>query len=269
MMKNITCVTAILFLFVFIYSCGDSTGISREPITIEYVSIQNGDSLNPEAGILIRFSDAIDLNSFNAQNIEQSVTLTYLDSSGIVNYPITLKIYKVHSAQNVLLKGFPQTFWYDPENYVIALFEETTVQMPAGTGEGLNINQDNSQLTINTNITSQNGGLLDEEFNLTINRANTPYQLRAVPNPLLLSYSTQGIIASRVNFTHLPATCQINIYNHNGAIIRSIQHNGTGVESWNLTGNDSLMIYPGIYQFDIVENLKTISGGVFVFPANE
>ncbi len=260
----------VIFL-VLLISCNESTSTIENKISIEFVSVQNGDSLNPGAGVIIRFSDAVKLNSFNAQRIDDIYFVDYFDSSQFIKYPVETKIYRLQSSQNVLLNGEPQSFWYDPLNYEIALFEETTISEPSGTGHGLIIDQNNLQLIIKADIVSENGSNLDEEFQLTINHANSTYQLRVVQNPILLTSDSIGleIIIPPVNFTHLPDICEINIYDHNNNLIQTIQHDSDGVEPWNLTRNDSLMIEPGIYQFEIVDNSNIISGGVFVFPAKE
>jgi len=261
---------SVVFTIVSLLSnCSESTSNIDPKISIEYVSIQDGDSLNPGAGIIIGFSEAIELNSFKYRRIDDIYFVSYVDTQQFIRYPVELKIYRLQSAQNVLLNDEPQTLWYDPINYKIALFEETTVQEPSGTGHGLIVDQNSSQLVIKTDIVSESGANLNEEFQLTINRTNNSNQLRVVQNPILLTPSSQGIILPPVNFTHLPEICQINIFDHSNNLIKTIQHDSSGVESWNLITNDSTMIEPGIYQFDINTNFNIISGGVFVLPANE
>lgn len=269
-MKTIYITFFILFLSaVLIFQCQEPSSANGDSLSINFVSVQNGDSLNPSAGILIRFSAPLDLNSFNAQDIKTSADISYVDSSGPQTFTINFQVYQVQFAENILLNGNPLTFWYDPVHSEIALFEETTIQMPFGTGEGFQISQDSVELIIKADISTENGGTLGEDYKLTLYRATSPYQLWAVPNPAYMDFSNQGLHYPRVNFFNLPSSCFIYIYDHNQSLIRSLQHNGAGSERWDLTQNDSTIIEPGVYQFEIDENSVIVEGGVFVFPANE
>lgn len=260
----------ILLLSLFlIFQCREPSSSNGGSLSVDFVSVQDGDSLNSGAGILIRFSAPLDLNSFQAQDIRTSDEITYVDSSGPQTYTINYHVNQIESAQNVLLNGDPLTFWYHPLHHEMALFEETTIQMPFGTGEGFFISQDSAELTIKADIAGENGGILGEDYKLILHRATSPYHLRAVPNPAFPGFSTQGIQYPRVNFFDLPSSCLIHIYDHNQSLIRSLQHNGAGSERWDLTQNDSTFIEPGIYQFEIDENSVIVEGGVFVFPAKE
>jgi hypothetical protein len=74
----------ILFLFLgifFKYENPSSSDTERLPINM--ISITDGDSLNNGAGILIRFSKAIEENSFRANSVEKSINITYADCSGL------------------------------------------------------------------------------------------------------------------------------------------------------------------------------------------
>jgi hypothetical protein len=259
----------LLLSLVFLFQCRESSSPNEGNISIDFVSVENGDSLNPGAGLLIRFSRPLDLNSFKAQDIRTSDDITYVDSTGLHTYPINLQIYKIESAENVLLNGNPLTFWYDPVHSEITLFEETTIQMPFGTGEGFILSQDSAEVIIKSGISAENGWTLGEEYKLIVHRATSQYHLRAVPNPAYPGMSMQGLQYPRVNYMNLPPSCDINIYDHSGSLIRVLQHNGAGIESWDLTQNDSSLIEPGIFQFEIDENSILVKGGIFVFPANE
>jgi hypothetical protein len=264
--------TLILILLPFLilfHKCGSPTISSDDGIQIDFVSVQDGDSLARGAGILVRFSRAIDLNSLRAQAIEKTADILFADSSGLQLYPINLKIYKIKSSESIILNDSPLTFWYDPRNFEMAFFEETTIQMPFGTGEGFVLNQGSTELIIKSNISAENGEALGKDYKLKINRATSNYQLRAVPNPLYPNITSQGAQSPLLDFIHLPNECQINIKNHNNDLIRSLEHNGDGVERWDLTNTDGTIIEPGIYHFEINENSFLVKGGIIVYPANE
>ena len=127
-----------LFLFLILYhGCGNPFGSDKGRISIDWISIQTGDTLNPGAGVLIRFSNDIDLDSFNAQDVQKSDEIIFYDSTGLNTIPILFSIYRIKSSASVIVNNRPLTFWYDPQNFTSALFEETTIMMPFGTGEGL------------------------------------------------------------------------------------------------------------------------------------
>ena len=260
----------LLFLFFgFFLSCANPSGSNTEEFSINMISITDGDSLISGAGILIRFSKAIDLNSFKAESIEESITITYADSVGLQMEVIDLEIYKIHSAENVLFDGTPLTFWYDPRNSEIAIFEETTISMPFGTGEGLVINQNMEELTIKSNLSSTDGDILGKDYSILIHGTSSNLQLRAVPNPILPAVTYQDSQKTVVDFIHLQNECQIVIKNRNSDIVKSIGHSGDGIERWDLTGDDGTKIEPGIYQFEINGDSDILKGGILVLPTNQ
>lgn len=260
----------LLFLyFGFFISCDNPSSSDTEGFSINMISITDGDSLISGAGILIRFSKAIDLNSFKAQSIEKSINIFYSDSVGLQTEVIDLEIYKIHSAENVTFDGIPLTFWYYPRNSEIALFEETTIPMPFGTGEGLVLNQSMEELTFKSKLSSTDGEILGKDYSMMIHSTSSNQQLRAVPNPILPVITYQGSQKPIVDFIHLQNECQIIIKNNYNDIVRSIDHNGDGVERWDLTGNDGIKIEPGIYQFEINGDSDILKGGILVFPTNQ
>ncbi|NIT59599.1 MAG: hypothetical protein GWN00_26290 [Aliifodinibius sp.] len=236
---------------------------------VEMASIESGDSLSKGGGILIGFNEAVDLRSFGAVSIDTSTKIFFDDTAGNPQtQTILFQVYRIESATNVILDGLPLTFWYDPNSFVMALFEETTVTMPYGTGVGFRINQDSTELILNAHISSKNGVDLGEDFKLIINRARTPYQLRAVPNPIFPIVTNQDTLNPLLHFIDLPVTCKIRIYDQYSIEIKSIQHDSGGVEQWDLTYDYGASFEAGSYQFEIETSLTTIKRGIFVLPTS-
>jgi hypothetical protein len=267
-MKFLRCFV-VIFLISLNFICTNPSDTNPQNISINYVSVQSGDSLNPGAGFIARFSCAVKLNSFKAQEIQKIYDIDYSDSTGPKSYSINLQVYKIIAAENVQVNGQPLTFWYNPATYEIALFEETTIQMPFGTGEGLVIDQDSTEVIFKAGITAQNGGTLGTDYRLFLNRATNTYRLRVVPNPAYPSFTSQGLQYPRANFNDLPATCVINIYDQANTLMASLQHDGGGVEQWDLIRDNGTNIETGIFRFEIIENAVIVPGGIFVFPAFE
>jgi hypothetical protein len=254
-------------LFILYHGCGNPIGSDENCISIDWISIQNGDTLNPGTGVLVRFSNAIDLNSFKAQNIQKSVEIIFDDSTGLTTITMHFNVYRIESAAHVLVNGRPLTFWYDPQNFTMALFEETTIVMPFGTGEGLILDQDPSEFIFKSAISAKNGAVLGEDFIVSVHLSNNPFPARIVPNPAFPVYTTKGLQYPSVRFMQLPLSVQINIFDLNHYLMRSLEYQGGGIQQWDLTRDNGTMIEPGIYPFEIFENLRNIKGGIFVFPA--
>jgi hypothetical protein len=71
-------------------------------------------------------------------------------------------------------------------------------------------------------------------------------KIRVVPNPFLVSAS----LGERLMFTHLPANCQIRIFNVAGDLIRELDHNsGTGMRYWDLKNQQGLEVAYGLYVY--------------------
>ena len=263
------------FFFLFFLNiwmlicCSDSSSPDNGSLTIDYVSVQEGDSLNPGAGIIARFSGPIDLNSFNAQELQTTYNIIYNDSTGLQTYTISQQVYKIVSAASVFVNGQPVSLWYNPATLEVALFEETTLQMPFGTGEGLVIDRDSIQVVFKAGIAAECGCMLATDYGLNFYRAANSYRLRAVPNPAYPSFTSQGLQYPRMNFHDLPASCVINIYDQANILVKSLQHSSGGVEQWDLLAGTGSPIAPGIFRFEIVDSTETVPGGVFVFPAFE
>ena len=209
-MKNFDLVMFIMILCLsFWIQCNDPSGSDGGILSVAWTSVQSGDSLNPGGGVIIRFSGPLDLNSFNAREIEQTFEIMYTDSTGPKTLTLNMQVFKVEEAGNIFANGDPLTLWYNPATYEVALFEETAIQMPNGTGEGFILGQDSTEVVLKAGLKAQNGAEMAEDYRLKIFRATGPYHLRVVPNPAYPAVSTQGIDYPMVNFNHLPESCLI------------------------------------------------------------
>jgi len=90
---------------------------------------------------------------------------------------------------------------------------------------------------------------------------NWQEKVRVVPNPYLAAASWEpvnrfatGRGERRIDFIHLPVSCEIRIYTIKGAHIQTLYHDGSifdGTVSWNLKTKEGLDIAYGIYIYHI------------------
>ncbi len=86
-------------------------------------------------------------------------------------------------------------------------------------------------------------------------------RIKVVPNPYIAAASWEprntynsGRGPRRIQFTHLPAKCTIRIFNVNGVLVRTLEHESSlddGAEFWDLLSSDNLDISYGIYVFHV------------------
>ncbi|KAA3618619.1 MAG: hypothetical protein DWQ05_06575 [Calditrichaeota bacterium] len=85
--------------------------------------------------------------------------------------------------------------------------------------------------------------------------------IKVVPNPYTAAASWEprnlynsGRGPRQIQFTHLPATCTIRIFNVNGMLVDTIEHESSlddGAEFWDLLSKDNLDITYGIYVYHV------------------
>ncbi len=65
--------------------------------------------------------------------------------------------------------------------------------------------------------------------------------------------SESGRGERRIEFRGLPSRCTIRIYNINGELVQTVEHDGSnnGFVSWDLRTKDSLDVAPGLYIFHV------------------
>ena len=81
-------------------------------------------------------------------------------------------------------------------------------------------------------------------------------KIKVVPNPYVVASGWEQTSSHELQFTHLPSTATIRIYNVAGELVRTIEHNGNGtlapsIETWNLENEDNQLVAPGLYFFYI------------------
>ncbi len=81
--------------------------------------------------------------------------------------------------------------------------------------------------------------------------------VKVVPNPYKVSAGWESEIGqNRIDFTNLPQTCTIIIFNNAGEKVKSIKHsNLQSTESWNLLSDSEQEIAPGLYFYYIESSL--------------
>lgn len=90
-----------------------------------------------------------------------------------------------------------------------------------------------------------------EELN-KIKVVPNPYSAAASWEPRNLYNSGRG--PRKIQFIHLPSQCTIRIFNVNGMLVRTLEHESSlddGTEDWDLLSKDNLDVSYGIYVYHI------------------
>ena len=86
------------------------------------------------------------------------------------------------------------------------------------------------------------------------------FQPYVVPNPYVGSasfepdrFAVSGRGERRIEFRGLPSRCTIRIYNVNGELVQTLEHDGStdGYVSWDLRTKDNIDVAPGLYIFHV------------------
>ncbi|MFO7447452.1 MAG: hypothetical protein R6W90_13865 [Ignavibacteriaceae bacterium] len=90
-------------------------------------------------------------------------------------------------------------------------------------------------------------------------------QVRVVPNPYIVASGYEVGSDKIVQFTKLPASATIKIYNSAGELIRTIEHNGGGslapsIATWDLKNEDRQLVAPGLYFFYLDSPIGSTQG---------
>ncbi len=85
-------------------------------------------------------------------------------------------------------------------------------------------------------------------------------KVKVVPNPYRVINTQESDVRSRmIKFTHLPAKCEIRIFNVSGDLIRTLYHNeASEIESekkWNLRSSENREVAPGLYIYHLKSDL--------------
>lgn len=86
--------------------------------------------------------------------------------------------------------------------------------------------------------------------------------VRVVPNPYVATAQWEMRIGERrVDFTNLPETCTIRIYNISGELVRTLEHTGgQSTLGWDLLSDDNQEVAAGLYFYHIESNIGETQG---------
>ena len=90
-------------------------------------------------------------------------------------------------------------------------------------------------------------------------------KVKAVPNPYVVASGWEQDKNHQIQFTHLPVTATIRIYNIAGELVRTLEHNGNGtlapsIETWDLKNENQQLAAPGLYFFYVSSPAGTAQG---------
>ena len=247
----------VLFIaLLVVFGCEDKDKTSN----VIYSSIEDGDNISTNGGLIIQFSESMDLNIFEADAIITSnyVDIVDIDENYEGNYSdevdtLPLPIFKIQNSNYIRLNHEPQTFYYDPTTFTCAFIRITNESYPDGTGEGFNIQEGNNEF------------IIGDLYSLNFYGINS-YEIKAVPNPFLQSYHLEQN-AMAVRFTNLPQYCVINILTSTGELVKTWERENLydSHEWWNLKNEDGEDIVSGIYRYEVVYESFSFTNGVMVF----
>jgi hypothetical protein len=128
-----------IVLLVWVWGCVDQ---SDPPLEVEFISINDGDTLKHNSGILVRFNQELLAFDFDAESVDSTFTPVYNLSDTINEQGISFKpsIKKVNNSNFITIDGLPQTFYYDSDTYECLIITISNVFYPDGIGDGLEFN---------------------------------------------------------------------------------------------------------------------------------
>jgi len=254
----------------WIDNCGVCNGDNSSCFTLTKSCFGDGDTVSITNGCIISFSQAITVDYLQAEEVIKEIgseSLSDTTSLGNSNI-IPLEIWEIKKSQTILLNNEPQSFWYNPNTFQIALIQYTTIPSPDGTGNGFLPLQGNNTLQIGELDTIQ------FYFDLSSNISSV------VPNPYIQGnwFNEETESNEKIRFTRLPNNCEILIYDvEDWELINTIYHNSAfdGNEWWDLTNSQDEIVLKGIYAYIILEWASDSSyapfplsstSGIFVYP---
>ena len=254
-----------ILVAMILYSCENNTILENEEfLELNFCSIADGEFVSENSGIIISFSDSLNLSSLEADSI--------YDSLMVFNELVELEIKKIESSKKVLFNGQEQTIWYDEKNKTATLIKETDEFYPEGV-DSIFLLRNSNILHIESNIRDIYGRHLSEDLNLSFFLDTTIVSIppSVLPNPYF-GYSTiePSPQDKRIVFFHLPDTCAIIIYNSQGDFINSLTHTSQindGSETWDVKNFLGEYVNPGIYQYEIHSSTERFLNGVLVIAA--
>lgn len=241
-------IVPLLFLFV---GCEDST---EKVDMVKNSSINDGDNVPESSGLIIQFSEEVELETFEADTIIYSIWEFWQDTLGVGDSgEFSLPIIEIKSSNYITLNDEPQTFFYDSLNSTCAFVLFTTLVFSDGTGEGFNIQAGNNEFKIGDN------------YSINFTSVNPDLEgILAVPNP---RYNfDQDAYMQTIRFSNLPSVCEISIYTITGEWVVTLNHNDAndGNYVWDIKNANGVDIESGIYRYEVISGLDTFTNGVFI-----
>lgn len=91
-------------------------------------------------------------------------------------------------------------------------------------------------------------------------------QVRVVPNPYVVSTVWEtGWKEHIVQFTGLPQTATIKIFNSSGELVRTLRKDdNTSIAKWDLKNENNQLIAPGVYFYYLSSNIGSKTGKIFI-----
>jgi hypothetical protein len=232
----------LLFIGLAFWGCED-----KGELELIYSSISNGDIYDMNSGVLLKFSEQITSETFDAESIENfgdegvqvADTIDVDGSLQSLGLPDYLSV--VNNSNFITLNNQPQTFLYNSKTNSCLLIGITTELYPNGTGEGFVPNQDNNQLKIG-----------DEQIDFTIEEDNP---IHVVPN---FYKTSSGFIENQsirqIRFTNLSEYVIIDIYRadyeyYAKRLIHDDPENGS--LWWDLTDFNNEGVSSGFYMYRV------------------
>jgi hypothetical protein len=246
----------LIVLLVGVWSCENE---DKEELKLIFSSINDGDTLTYiPSGILLKFSDNISRNLFDAESINimgvKGITIPGTNDSGSIALEIDSNFYKIENSNFIKVNNEPQTFIYDSTNATCLLLKFNNVFYPDGTGEGLSIKEGENTLIIGNEYFSES---INFSVGIAVINPYLPvdplYDIETVPNPYQEYSSFDESLGSReIRFTNLPLNCIINIYEiENSYQVNRIIHNSqlSGNAWWDARAFDNSIIPSGFYEY--------------------
>jgi len=98
---------------------------------------------------------------------------------------------------------------------------------------------------------------------------NSLQQVRVVPNPYVVGSGWEQGKERQIQFTHLPESGTIRIFNAAGELVRTIVHDAQtsiapSIETWNLMNENKQLVAPGLYFFHLDSPIGAARGKFIV-----
>jgi len=256
--------SSVLFIILIIFSCEDNIILENKEFLTLTFSIANKEIVPENSGIIITFSDSLNILSLEADSIYESLM--------VYDEIVELEVKKIELSKKFLFNDEEQTIWYDERNKTVAIIKETEVCYQDGIDSIFQLKNSN-RLHIESGIMDIYDRYLFKDLNLNffLDTTNVGTSPNVFPNPY---FGSSTIEASRgdkiIVFSHLPDTCAIVIYNSQGEFINSLLHTSQfndSMERWDVKSYLGEYVNPGIYRYEIHNSTEIFLHGVLIIAS--